>query len=790
MRKKVVSRKNIGVLVIILMIITGSYSVGLADGPGYISFDNFTSITQANLGVGGALPIGNVSLDSTDYRGATGKSIKEAGRTQMFNRLKFFDAFNGLDTTTVGTQYIITLWAKVNSASVQKSGYFHLSVIETADLPENLYNDKTNYKFLINDQGWTQLKLPYTIKAGVPVLGVTIEQVSTGTQTVVVDAINMDDLSVTKNLQSINFDNYATISEANLGVGGGLSIGKLSLDSTVYHGNSGKSIKEAQRTQMYNRLKFFDAFAGLDTTTAGTQYNVTLWAKVNSASVQKSGYFYLSVIETVNDTEHLYKDVTNYKFLINDQGWTQLKLPYAIKDGVPVLGVAIEQMNSGTQTVVVDTINMDDLLVEPATKNIIINRESTYQEVWGFGAAANNPVDYLMNTAQAATKMQVLDKLFKTDGNNLGLSIVRLEVNPFYKTDSNPTNALQATHEPSLNVWDWDVDAHQRWFSSQAKSRGCTQFYAVPWSPVGWMKDNNSAVNGGHLLSTQRTNFAVYLREWVKYYRNTLGLDIKWLSIQNEPELPVSYASCVYNYAELSDTIIAVKDEFVTAGLPTKIGGPENTCQITTSQYMDAMSAAAKSKLDFIAYHDYGTKIVGLAKYGKPVMMTETCYTTTNDPSIMDGIEWAKKIYDTFQNRNENAWLYWWAVTVPNNNTGAALINMTGSSSYYVNKRAYVLGQFSRFVKPGYRRVASIKDAAGLYVVAFKNPADNKVVTVVVNDNDYDTLSSVSGIQTSTVSVYNTSALNDLTQLSDVTASGGTFDYTFPTKSVTTFVEQ
>lgn len=80
---------------------------------------------------------------------------------------------------------------------------------------------------------------------------------------------------------SITFDVYSNISEANLALGGGSSA--LSLDSAVYRGDTGKSVKISGRTQPYNRVKIPYAFEGLDMQ-AGKHYNISMWAKVGTGS--------------------------------------------------------------------------------------------------------------------------------------------------------------------------------------------------------------------------------------------------------------------------------------------------------------------------------------------------------------------------------------------------------------------------------------------------------------------------------------------------------------------------
>ncbi|SFM15927.1 O-Glycosyl hydrolase family 30 [Paenibacillus sp. 1_12] len=153
---------------------------------------------------------------------------------------------------------------------------------------------------------------------------------------------------------------------------------------------------------------------------------------------------------------------------------------------------------------------------------------------------------------------------------------------------------------------------------------------AVPWSPPAWMKDNGSAVKGGHVRPEHYDDLALYLKTWVERYTKEYGLNIRWLSIQNEPSNATDYASAVCSFQELNEVAVRVADAFEEAGLSTLIGAPEATTLATTMNFMNSMSREALEKLDYIPTHFYDLapgdlERYDLRKFSKPLLMTEVC---------------------------------------------------------------------------------------------------------------------------------------------------------------------
>jgi glucuronoarabinoxylan endo-1,4-beta-xylanase len=430
---------------------------------------------------------------------------------------------------------------------------------------------------------------------------------------------------------------------------------------------------------------------------------------------------------------------------------------------------------------------------------VTLFRNTTYQTIWGFGAAANHPVKYVHNLPDSnPDKRQIMDLLFGLSGSNAGLSIVRLEINAYTQSE----DPDQSTLMPAPGVYDWNSDQHQRWFAQEAKNRGMNQFYAVPWSPPAWMKGTDAyhlpgtVENGGHLLASHFGSFASYLRSYVYRYKAVYGFNIRWISVQNEPDLSTPYASCVYTNGEMNSVASLVADQIhalnADMGWDVMVGAPEGSTRGDTQDYLlsSALTAATRAKLDFYPTHDYGdSETVGLSAGGKPVFNAEVCnHEDANDSSIIDGLRWGNKIAAALK-RGEPGWMYWWCVGDPGDTTGQGLINLTAGGGYSTNQRLYVMGQFSRYLRPNSVRFLAASSDANIVSVAAKDTGNGRAAVVVINNSPSAITTTVTGFTSAQVAMRRTNATESLAKLPDAGVVAGAVTMSLPGKSVTSFVE-
>jgi glucuronoarabinoxylan endo-1,4-beta-xylanase len=184
-----------------------------------------------------------------------------------------------------------------------------------------------------------------------------------------------------------------------------------------------------------------------------------------------------------------------------------------------------------------------------------------------------------------------------------------------------------------------------------------------------------------------------------------------------------------------------------------------------------------------IATHDYGGTSAGT--YGRPAPPannTHHVWETECTPNDTGAITTATMIYAAFASGNVSAWHFWWTQSlVPDINNPPPQV--------------YAIGNFSKFVRPGYYRVdvagAPTPSASNPLVVAFGNSADGTVAIVVVNGSNsaHDVSFFVAGTAwPASVTPYVTSASSKLAAGTPITVTGGRFSGSLAAQSVTTFV--
>jgi glucuronoarabinoxylan endo-1,4-beta-xylanase len=150
-------------------------------------------------------------------------------------------------------------------------------------------------------------------------------------------------------------------------------------------------------------------------------------------------------------------------------------------------------------------------------------------------------------------------------------------------------------------------------------------------------------------------------------------------------------------------------------------------------------------------------------------------------------MSWAVKIHSYLTVANVNAWVWWFLTDMPRQGEGtdnAALTDINGN----IPKRAYVSGQWSKFVRPGWSRIG-VTYFGPLLITGFKDPESHSFAIVAVNPSAravHQTFS-LNGFSANSVTPWITSTGLSLAAQTPVSVSGTKFTYTLQPASVTTF---
>jgi glucuronoarabinoxylan endo-1,4-beta-xylanase len=269
------------------------------------------------------------------------------------------------------------------------------------------------------------------------------------------------------------------------------------------------------------------------------------------------------------------------------------------------------------------------------------------------------------------------------------------------------------------------------------------------------------------------------------------GVPIYAVSIQNEPDINQNYPSCLWTAQQIHDVVPYVYSAFQTAGVGnTLLMIPEESSWDFSYASTAMNDPSVAEDVGILAAHAYSGTAVAPTNFGKSVWMSEvSSQSGTFDGSMTNALGWAAMIHSYLATANVNAWV-WWAfsdqVWQGDGTDNGTLTDINGNPA----KRAYVTGQWSKFVRPGWNRI-DVTDASGMSITAFKNTTTGQFAIVVVNSGsaNSDTFS-LSGFNAASVTPWITDATRSLTQQSDVAVTGGTFSYTVPAGSVMTFAGQ
>jgi glucuronoarabinoxylan endo-1,4-beta-xylanase len=324
-----------------------------------------------------------------------------------------------------------------------------------------------------------------------------------------------------------------------------------------------------------------------------------------------------------------------------------------------------------------------------------------------------------------------------------------------------------------------------------AQARGA-KVWATPWTPPTADKSNNNTVEG---TLTNSSAYATFLVNYVAAMKKA-GVNLYAVSAQNEPDANVTYESCVYTPSTMA-TFVGNTLGPAFAGSSVKIMAPEtqNFCSSGFPGFANALqsNASAWSALSIIATHEYGCtpalSFPAATQAGKEYWETEIYDTVdkTADTTMLTGLWVANTMYDALANASMNAWHYWWFY--PSSSDNGALWDYATKKP---TKRLWVMGNFSRFVRPGFYRVdVSGSRPSGVSVVAFHNPGDATVAIVAINANSTSTalaLFVAGGQWPAQVVPWVTSPTEDLVAKPAISVASANFSATLEAQSVTTFV--
>lgn len=342
---------------------------------------------------------------------------------------------------------------------------------------------------------------------------------------------------------------------------------------------------------------------------------------------------------------------------------------------------------------------------EPPKPGFVIHPDQKFQTMAGFGASS----------AWTAPTMSAnnADFFFSVD-KGIGLSLLRIQIKPWGETTELDTVDLAVAR--GVAVW------------------------GAPWSPPPEWKTNNSTIDGGELLPERYQDWADRLADFAEFM-DERGTPMFAISAQNEPGYKAYWDTCMWDPEDFADFIF---DHLAPAlderKLTTKILAPETQNWGRLAEFADPIldREEATQYLYALAAHgyDYSSKDYPRGREaGLQIWQTEVSDENHNaDPGMGSALRIAGGIFDDIELAHASAWHHWWLF--PRGDTGdtnAALFDV----SFAPARRAYAVGQFSKFVRPGFVRVGVEEHArTDVRTLAFEDPESDRLVLVLLNGEE------------------------------------------------------
>lgn len=398
-----------------------------------------------------------------------------------------------------------------------------------------------------------------------------------------------------------------------------------------------------------------------------------------------------------------------------------------------------------------NTTNETDITYNSNIENNLLNiyTDITYQTLIGFGGAFTGSSCYVLKNLPTNIYDDILNEYFNENGLNYSLCRLTIGSSDFSE------NSYSYSNKNDLS--DFNINEDMKYIiptiKSALKRNTNIKFIATPWSPPKFMKDNNTLYNGGKLLDKYKTIYAKYLLKYVKEYKKQ-NINIDYMTIQNEPNAVQPWESCIYTPEEEADFLKHyLFPIFKQNNMNTKfLIWDHNKDKILDRTIKTLVDNGALNYTSGIAFHWYtgshfeNIKLINDLFPDKLLIHTEGCTGYSKfkpKDELFNANMYAREIIGDL-NSGTNAFIDWNLVLDyyggPNhkhNYCNSPIMISKQNNEYIKTPSFYYIAQFSKYIKPGAKRLAFSRFTDSIQMTAFKN-LDNSIVVVLFNEKSYN----------------------------------------------------
>ena len=475
---------------------------------------------------------------------------------------------------------------------------------------------------------------------------------------------------------------------------------------------------------------------------------------------------------------------------------------------------------------------------------IKINPGITYQTIDNFGASDAWSCQYVGNWPDEQ-KNKVADLLFSLEENpdgspkGIGLSCWRFNIGAGSADQKGDTKIDDPWRRTECFLqkdgsYNWDKQKGQRWFLQAAKKRGVEDFLGFVNSPPVWMTKNGRAnSDGGNSMNLPEENlekFSSFLVDVVQKIQLQEGILFDYISPVNEPQWDWKNGQegSPWTNAEIARLCRMLGNDLKSAGVKTQISISEagllthlfdrgNDSQ-RGFQVKDFFSPDSENYIGNIsnlahkiAGHSYftvrndtvlnevRTRLRDEIHAVDPQLqfwMSEYCILGGNgilkgggrDLGMETALFVANIIHADLTIANASAWQWWLAVSPYNFKDGLVYVDKSETGgNIYDSKLLWALGNYSRFIRPGAKRVlVECDENQDIKTSAFQNENGALVVVIINRSSKVENIHlTFPGNYENFAELYQTSENKNLTK-QDVMNLRSTFSV--PQQSISTFL--
>jgi O-glycosyl hydrolase len=426
----------------------------------------------------------------------------------------------------------------------------------------------------------------------------------------------------------------------------------------------------------------------------------------------------------------------------------------AVKNIVTILFIALALSSCALLSAVNPIPENDQMESTPGTTptpiSIQIDAQATIQTIEGFGAAGAWWAQDVGGWEDDKRTL-VADLLFDQE-KGIGLSFFRYNVGGGDGLNIQDAWRRAETFDVSRGVYDWTRDANAMWVLRAARDRGVEHFVAFVNSPPARMTISGltTGEKGGksNLSPEKYTEFSQYLVDVVRHLREDEGIPVDWISPINEPQWNWSYENgqegCHYGPNEVLELTRVLLQTIRENQLDVQLSLFESGEWKSSAVYIEKLSSDPEvwAALPHISIHSYWSTRADKERFmtymhknypGKSLWMSEwTEMQEGRDAGMASALVMAATIHDDLTIADVTTWQYWIAVSKYQYRDGLIYVNPL-DHDVIQTKRLWVLGNYSRFIRPGFVRLGTSGSSETLLVSAYRSADNQRWVVVAIN---------------------------------------------------------